>query len=290
MRDAETVLLAIMVTTQELGKIGVWQAYSVFTPESVRELEQLGYGTVWLGASPDASWDGYDALLAATDSLTIGSSIVNVWASPSAEAAETFHRLDDKYPGRFVLGIGAGHREHTADYTKPYDALAAYLDDLDTAGVPQSQRALAALGPRVAKLARDRTAGALPYLTVPEHTAALREQLGPHTLIAPEHKVVFDTDPDRARATARETLGYYLGLSNYTANLRRYGFGDDDLTAPGSDRFIDAVAAHGTAEQIADRLTDHLRAGADHVAVQVLGGDPLPALRALAPALAERTK
>ncbi|MFC9997439.1 LLM class F420-dependent oxidoreductase [Nocardia sp. NPDC127526] len=272
----------------DLGKIGVWQYYSALTPAAMRELEQLGYGTVWLGGSPPANWDGYDALLEGSDTITLASSIVNIWASPSKDAAATFHRLNDRFPGRFILGVGAGHREQTDAYTKPYDALAAYLDDLDAAGVPAGQRALAALGPRVAKLARDRTLGPLPYLTVPEHTASLRELLGPDTFIGVEHKVVFDEDPERARATGRDTVGFYLGLSNYTNNLRRFGFTDADLTAPGTDRILDALAVHGTPEQIADQLTAHLRAGADHVAVQILGSDYLPALRALAPVLAER--
>ncbi|WP_232851678.1 LLM class F420-dependent oxidoreductase [Nocardia acididurans] len=282
------MLAAHMVTTQQLGQFGVWQGYSAFTPESVRELEQLGYGTVWLGASPAAEWEGYEQLLAGSDTITVATSIVNVWATPAERAAETYHRLDDKFPGRFLLGIGAGHRENDADYTKPYDALVNYLDALDAAEVPKQGRALAALGPRVAKLAGDRTAGPLPYLTVPEHTASVRELLGPDTTLAVEHKVVFDTDAERARATARQTLGFYLGLTNYTSNLRRFGFGDGDLTAPGSDRFVDAVAAHGTVEQIADQLVAHLKAGANHVAPQILGADPLPALRALAPVLAER--
>ncbi|WP_067538041.1 LLM class F420-dependent oxidoreductase [Nocardia crassostreae] len=269
----------------DLGKVGVWQHYSALSPAAVSELEQLGYGTVWLGGSPPADWDGYDALLEATSTLTVATSIINIWATPAKDAAAAFHRLEDRFPGRFLLGVGAGHREHTDAYTKPYDALAAYLDDLDEAAVPADRCALAAFGPRVATLARDRTLGALPYLTVPEHTASLRELLGPDTLIATENKVVLDTDAERARTTGRNTVDFYLGLRNYTSNLRRYGFTDADLTAPASDRLVDALVAHGSPEQIADRLAAHLRAGGDHVAVQILG-DPLPALRVLAPALA----
>lgn len=278
------------MTADDLGKYGVWQPHSTVTPAAAREIEELGYGALWLGGSPAADWDGYDALLEATDTLTVATSIVNIWSSTAKDAAETYHRLEARFPGRFLLGVGAGHREHDGDYTKPYDALVAYLDDLDAAGVPAHGRALAALGPRVAKLARDRTAAALPYLTVPEHTAALRAQLGPDARIIPEHKVVFDADPDRARTTGAPVFGFYLGLSNYTGNLRRFGFDDADLTAPGSDRLYDAVIAHGDAEAITAKLTAHLDAGADHIAVQILGAaDPLPALRALAPLLAQRT-
>ncbi|WP_297625554.1 LLM class F420-dependent oxidoreductase [Nocardia sp.] len=276
------------MANEQFGKFGVWQPHSTVTPEAVRELEQLGYGTVWLGTSPPADWDGFDALFAASESISIGTSIVNMWSTPAKASADLFHRLESKFPGRFLLGIGAGHREFNDGYTKPYDALVNYLDELDEAGVPKNGRALAALGPKVATLARDRTAGALPYLTTPAHTADLRVLFGPDTLLAPEQKVVLEEDPQRARTIARERAGYYLNLANYVNNLRRYGFDDQDVTPPGSDRVIDAIAPHGTPDQIADAITAHLRAGADHVAIQVLGGDNLPALRTLAPLLAAR--
>ncbi|MEC3917716.1 LLM class F420-dependent oxidoreductase [Nocardia sp. CDC160] len=271
-----------------LGKFGAWQFYTQFTPEAVRELEELGYGAVWLGGSPPADWEGYEQLLAGSESITVATSIVNVWGSKPETAADTWLWLEDKFPGRFLLGIGVGHREHTDVYTKPYDALTNYLDVLDAHGVPQHGRALAALGPRVTKLARDRSAGALPYLTVPEHTAEVRGILGPDPLLAVEHKVALDEDADRARAAGREKAGFYLGLINYVNNLRRFGFDETDLTQPGSDHFVDAVVAHGSAEQIADRLAEHVRAGANHVAPQILGEDYLSALRTLAPLLAER--
>ncbi|MHB1818672.1 MAG: reverse transcriptase/maturase family protein [Streptosporangiaceae bacterium] len=51
--------------------------------------------------------------------------------APVSSVAESFHRLDARYPGRFVLGIGAGHRENEADYRKPYEALVDNLDELD---------------------------------------------------------------------------------------------------------------------------------------------------------------
>ncbi|MFJ9369555.1 LLM class F420-dependent oxidoreductase [Nocardia sp. NPDC101769] len=271
-----------------LGKFGAWQFYTQFTPEAVRELEDLGYGAVWLGGSPPADWDGYEELLAGSESIVVATSIVNVWGSTAEAAADTYLRLEEKFPGRFLLGIGVGHPEHTGTYTKPYDALVNYLDVLDARGVPQQGRALAALGPRVAKLARDRSAGALPYLTVPEHTAELRGILGPDKLLVAEHKVVLDEDAARARVSGREKAGFYLGLVNYVNNLRRFGFDETDLIQPGSDRFVDAVVAHGSAAQIADRLAEHVQAGANHVAPQVVGGDYLEVLRTLAPLLAER--
>ncbi|HEY9304596.1 MAG TPA: TIGR03620 family F420-dependent LLM class oxidoreductase, partial [Mycobacterium sp.] len=187
---------------------------------------------------------------------------------------------------RFLLGIGVGHREHTQEYIKPYDALVDYLDQLDSAMVPTSRRVLAALGPKVLKLAAERSAGAHPYLTTPQHTAKARDKLGGSVFLAPEHKVVLSTDAAEARRIGRETVDHYLGLSNYVNNWLRLGFSEDDVQKPGSDRLIDSVVAYGTVDQIAARLNEHLEAGADHVAIQVLGGwtpeTLLPALSELA--------
>ncbi|GAB2689153.1 LLM class F420-dependent oxidoreductase [Nocardia thraciensis] len=279
---------AIDMTIQGLGRFAVWRYFSGFTPENARELEALGYGTLWLGASPGADLPVVESLLEATETQRVGTSIVNIWSSPAKQVAESFHRIEARFPGRFILGVGAGHPEHDAVYRKPYDALVEYLDELDEAGVPKERRALAALGPRVLELARDRTAGALPYLTTPEHTRQARETLGADTLLVAENKITLDTDVDRARATGRGSVGFYLDLQNYVANLRRLGFTEEDVTKPGSDRLIDALALHGTADEIADGLVAHLTAGADQIAVQVLDDDYMATLRALAPALAAR--
>ena len=172
---------------------------------------------------------------------------------------------------------------------KPYDALVGYLDELDAAMVPTSRRVLAALGPRVLRLAAERSAGAHPYLTTPEHTAEARELVGNSVFLAPEHKVVLTTDAAEARAIGRGTVDFYLGLSNYVNNWLRLGFTQDDVSPPGSDRLIDALVAYGTPEAIAQRLNEHVQAGADHVTIQVLGGwneeTLLPALSELAGSL-----
>jgi len=198
--------------------------------------------------------------------------------------AESFHRLEAKHPGRFVLGIGAGHRENNADYRKPYEALVDYLDELDAGGVPVQRRALAALGPRVLELARARAAGALPYLISADHTRSARAQLGPEALLVAEQKVVLDDNAERAREIGRARVGPYLRLSNYVANLRRIGFEEHDVTFPGSDRLVDALAVHGGPDAVAAGLRAHLDAGANQVAIQVLSAenDILPTARALA--------
>ncbi|MEU2034626.1 LLM class F420-dependent oxidoreductase [Nocardia amamiensis] len=274
---------------ESLGRFGVWRAYNGFSPEDARELEQLGYGALWLGASPPADLAVVEPLLEATETITVASSIVNIWGAPAKEVAESFHRIEGQFPGRFLLGIGAGHPEHTGEYRKPYDALVEYLDELDAAGVPAERRAVAALGPRVLKLAAERSAGALPYFVPSAHTAPAREIVGPDALLATEHKVVLTDDARAAHAVADETVAFYLGLTNYVSNLRRFDFSDADLTTPPSDRLFDAVIAHGTPDQIAARLSEHLAAGADHVAVQILGDNYLAALRTLAPLFTERS-
>lgn len=267
----------------DLGRFGVWTGGPV-APEQAVEIEKLGYGAVWVGGSPAADLSFVEPILEQTETLQVATGIVNIWSAPAAEVAQSYHRIEAAYPGRFLLGVGVGHPEHTQEYKKPFEALVEYLDALDAATVPTSRRVIAALGPRVLRLAKDRSAGAHPYLTTPEHTAQARELVGNTVYLAPEHKVVLSEQADAARELGRQTVGFYLDLSNYVNNWRRLGFTADDVAKPGSDKLIDAVVAHGSAEQIAARLTEHLTAGADHVAIQVLGdADQLiPTLAALA--------
>ncbi len=267
----------------ELGRFGVW-TFGAVTPEQATEIEKLGYGAVWAGGSPAGDLDFVEPILEATETLQVATGIVNVWTAPADQVAESYHRIEDAHPGRFLLGIGIGHPEHTEEYRKPYDVLVEYLDALDAAKVPTSRLVLAALGPKVLKLSAMRSAGAHPYLTTPEHTGIARNVIGNTVYLAPEHKVVLTTDADEARRVGRDTVDFYLSLSNYLNNWKRLGFTDEDLVKPGSDKLIDAVVAHGTPDAIAARLNEHIDAGADHVAIQVLGGadELLPSLMALA--------
>jgi len=264
----------------DLGSFGVFGRG--VTPDQAKQIEALGYGAVWVGGSPPAELDWVEPILGATNTLQVATGIVNVWTAAAGPVADSFHRIDTAYPGRFLLGIGVGHPEVQSVYQKPYDALTEYLDKLDEYGVPKQRRVVAALGPRVLKLAAERSAGAHPYLTTPEHTAQARALIGPSAFLAPEHKVVLTTDAARARAVGRRTLEIYLNLQNYLNSWKRLGFTDADVAKPGSDRLVDAVVAYGSAEAIAARLTEHLDAGADHVPVQVLTSPDK-----LVPALAE---
>jgi probable F420-dependent oxidoreductase len=274
----------------QLGKFGIWSSAHLWQDslEHAALLEQQGFGTLWLGGSPGGDLKLVEDVLDATTTLIVATGIVNVWADAAAGIAEAYHRIAAKHPDRFLLGIGAGHPQHTAEYQKPYDKLVSYLDELDAAGVPVSARALAALGPKVLRLAADRTAGAHPYLTTPEHTRQAREILGAQALLAPEIMVVLETDPAEAREIARRTLGFYLELTNYTNNFRRLGYTDEDFADRGSDSLVDALIPHGTSEQVLTKVAEHHAAGADHVNIQVLTADgslPLDSYRALGAAL-----
>ncbi|NYI88697.1 putative F420-dependent oxidoreductase [Amycolatopsis endophytica] len=270
----------------ELGKIGIWAGWPALNADVAREVESLGYGAIWIGMSPDGQLTLVDELLDATENIKVATGIVNMWKDDAATVGASWHRIEAKHPGRFLLGVGIGHPEATQEYQKPYDKIVDYLGGLDQAGVPVAARALAALGPKVLKLSAERTAGAHPYLTTPEHTREARKVLGDGVLLAPEQKIVLETDPEKARATARPGIqNPYLNLVNYRSNLLRHGWTEADLDNGGSDALIDALALHGDIESIARGIQAHLDAGADHVCVQVLGDDPLPGYRAVSKAL-----
>jgi probable F420-dependent oxidoreductase len=254
-----------------LGRFGVWRASAQATPELAVDLERFGYGTLWLGGSPDGDLRHAEELIEATSTLTLATSIVNMWKDDARTVAASFARIEANHPGRFLLGVGTGHREATQEYANPYDTLAGYVDVLLGNGVPADSLVLAALGPRVLRLAAERTAGAIPYLVTPEHTRQARAILGAGKVLAPEQKAVLETDPQRARAIGRPRVQRpYLGLVNYTSNLRRLGWSEEDLSDGGSDALIDSLAAWGTGDEVAAKLNEHLEAGADHVAVQLL--------------------
>lgn len=273
------------MTKPDLGRYGVFGRG--VTPAEAKDIEALGYGAVWVGGSPPAELDWVEPILEQTTTLQVATGIVNIWTAEAGAVAESFHRIEGAYPGRFLLGIGVGHPEAHQKYRKPLEALNDYLDELDEHGVPRDRRVVAALGPKVLELSAARAAGAHPYLTTPEHTAMAREVIGPEAFLVPEHKVVLTSDAEQARAVGRKMLDVYLNLANYVNNWKRLGFSDEDVAKPGSDRLVDAVVAYGPVEAIAARLEQHHRAGADHVPVQVLTGPDklVPALADLAGAL-----
>jgi len=280
----------------DLGKVGIWFSGSWRLPDSpldvAAEMEGLGYSALWSSGrfEPGLS-KHFERQLAATTHLVVASGIVSIWPTSPQEIAEAVADLADRYPGRFLLGLGASHAPVVAEYTRPYSKMISYLDALDSAGpsVAKDHRVLAALGPRMLELAGERSAGAHPYFVPVEHTVRARALLGPGPLLAPEVTVVLERDPSKARALARTFTGGYLRLPNYVNNLRALGFGDDDLAGGGSDRLVDAVVCWGDLDAIAARVHEHHEAGADHVCIQVIpatqGSFPLAEYRELAAAL-----
>ncbi|MFD3923949.1 LLM class F420-dependent oxidoreductase [Streptomyces sp. NPDC058595] len=268
------------------GRIGIWSsALHPSGPDgvaavstAVAELDALGYGTIWMGGSP--SLDQVVPVVEATRHITVATGILSIWEHEAPAVAERTARIRRDTAGRFVLGLGVSHGGFTPNYARPYSTMVEYLDALDTAAdpVPASGRVLAALGPKMLKLAADRAAGAHPYLVTAEHTAEARATLGPDALLAPELTVVLDADTDRARTVARGMLAMYLQLPNYTNNLLRLGFTDGDFADGGSDRLLAALFALGGPETVRTRVAEYVDAGADHLALQVLTGDRTKAL------------
>ncbi|MGU3498767.1 LLM class F420-dependent oxidoreductase [Mycobacterium sp. C31M] len=274
-----------------LGPLGIWSYHLDVQPmaraqQAVAELDDLGFGSLWV---PEAvarePFANAALLLGATARMTVATGIASLHARSAMTMNAGWRTLSEAFPGRFLLGIGVSHQPmvdvaHQGRYgTKPYSTMVDYLDTMDNSefwGAATSvapRRVLAALGPRMLRLAAERGAGAHTYFVPVEHTAAARKALGEKAVLTPAQTVVFETDPAAARQIARSFMSRYLGLPNYTNNLRRLGWGDDDLHGGGSDRLVDAIVAWGSLDQIAARVQGHLDAGADHVCVQVQTGD-----------------
>lgn len=280
--------------------VSVWQPFFLASDSSAAvdaavELERLGYSRIWFsGGFEEQVPPRFREILDGTERIGVAPGILSIWHTAPADAAAFTAEAQRVHPGRFLLGLGASHavlvESNDTAYRKPYSKMVDYLDALDAAGIPPEQRILAALGPRMMGLSRDRSAGAHPYFVPVEHTAEARQALGTGPLLAPEVAVVLEQDATAARATARQYTTMYLAMPNYTNNLRRFGWTDDDFADGGSDRLVDALIPWGTVEQVAAGIEKHYQAGADEVAIQVLnGGDatafPADAFRALAAAL-----
>jgi len=250
------------------------------------ELESIGYTAAWI---PDLGGDlfgPFSNLLAATSTLTIASGIMNVWHHPPAEVGEWWAGLPDDHRSRVMLGIGISHGPLIGeDYGRPLATMAEYLDGLDAVGIPKEQRCIAALGPKMLELARDRTKGSHPYLVPPEHTAFARSVLGDGAGLYVEQGVVLETDAETAREIARNAVAFYLTLPNYVNNWKRLGYTEDEIMGC-HDRFIDEVFVWGDVDAIHERLAAHRAAGADHVCIQALtapDGSAADTWRALRP-------
>jgi probable F420-dependent oxidoreductase len=288
-----------------IGRVGVWLGpiSTLPAPEeraAVQRIEEAGYGAVWFGETPTnrEALSHAAILLGATERIGVATGIANIWARDASAAANGANTLNEAYDQRFVLGLGVSHapavKARGHEYDKPLSAMRDYVQAIaeHPYDAPPPRRpspvVLAALGPRMLELARDRAAGAHPYFVPPAHIARAREILGPEPVLAPEQVVVLEADAERAREIGRRHMAYYLQLPNYVNNLRALGFTAADVADGGSDRLVDAIVAWGDEPAIGARLSEHFDAGADHVAVQAYAGDGAEALRwleRLAPAL-----
>lgn len=281
--------------TNPFGSLGVWisrrRPMEQLVPVA-REAERLDYDTVWIGGGGEPGvFDLIETVLAATERVTVATGIANIWVETPESVAESYERLESAYPGRLYVGLGVSHARMVSsldrEYSRPLARTREFLDGISAqpSPVPPDRLVLAALGPKMLRLAAERTLGTHPYLVTTANTAAARKGVGPEAVVAPELGVVLDPDLDAGRRQGREALTYYLDLPNYTNNWRRSGFTDDDLEGGGSARLLDAVLAIGDADAIADRVAAHRAAGADHVCLQVLGdADPAVVLAALSQA------
>ena len=268
-----------MITVDELrttlGPLGIWMPPPARTgadPEDyAQQIEAAGFTSVWYpGVNSIDDLNEIEPVLAATQRLVLGTGIASVWTWHPHELASVAQRMEDLYPGRFILGLGVSHApavEATGQaYVKPYTKMVEFLNAMGPLPVPV---VLAALGPKMLELSRDRAQGAHPYFTPPEHTAFARSVLGAGPLLVPEIAVALAAG-EAGAAHARDYAQRYLRLPNYTGNLLRHGYTDDDIANGGSDRLLADVVPHGM-EDAQARIGAHLRAGADHVVVQLLG-------------------
>lgn len=292
---------------EPLGPFGLWTFSLDRQPwakakDLAAEIEAMGWSAIWIPEATNRNaFVNSTLLLTATTRIAVVTGIAPIHNRDAMAAANGQRTLDEAFPNRFVLGLGVSHKWLVEDvrggiYTKPLSAMRAYLDRMDAApfsayapSVP-GRRLLAALGPKMLALSAERADGAHPYLVAPDHTAKARSILGEGKLLAPDQKLVLETDPAEARRIARAHLAGYLSQPNYQNSFKRQGFSDDDIANGGSDRLVDAIVAWGSLDQCVARVREHRAAGADHVAVQVLPREmsdlPLDEWRAVAQALA----
>jgi probable F420-dependent oxidoreductase len=279
-----------MTVTDELrarlGRVGIWmpppERMGVDPVEVALAIEDAGFTSVWEGGgNPDqAALERIESQLAATRSLIAATGIASVWTWDPVLLRAAAQDLETAFPGRFILGLGVSHAPAVEAlgqaYQRPLAKLEKFLDELSHPAGHGAERplppvVLAALGPKALGLARDQAIGTHPYFTTPEHTRFAREILGPGPLVIPELAFTL-ASPAEGAATARAYAGRYLRLPNYTNNLKKFGFGSEDLKGTGSDRLIAQVIPNGP-EALRERIQAHLDAGADHVVIQPLGDD-----------------
>jgi probable F420-dependent oxidoreductase len=296
----------VEVARRTLGPVGVFLPFSIAGApsadqqrEAARRLERAGYRAAWTNEAVG----GKDALvqvavlLAATERLVLGTSIANIWARAPQTAHGAAALLAQAFPGRFVLGLGVGYPQQAAsvgrEFGRPVATMRGYLEQMTApAQLPAPDVAyptvLGANGPRMLALGGELADGAMPAMVPPAFTAEARQVLGPDKLLVVGMAFVADGDPERARAAARQRVAGRLGMAGtYAATMARLGYAEQEISEV-SDRLVDDVVAHGSAAAIAEKVAEHLAAGADHVMVMPAASDAAAGvgeLEELAPAL-----
>ncbi|MEC9251718.1 MAG: TIGR03620 family F420-dependent LLM class oxidoreductase [Pseudomonadota bacterium] len=268
----------------DLSKLGVWfftdTMAAPMAADTAKRIEDLGFSALWIpetvGRNPfvHAAW-----LLANTSSLVIATGIANIYHREPGVTLAAQNTLAEQSNNRFLLGLGVSHKPlveglRGLTYGPPVATMRDYLDKMATSpytGPPPKDKpptVIAALGPKMLELASEKCDGAHPYFTSPSHTKMARDAMGPDSLLCVEQKVIFETDPTKARDIARKAAQTYQRLPNYRNNWLRMGLGEDDIDGDGSDTFIDATFAWGEIDAIKNRVQEHYDAGASHVCVQ----------------------
>jgi len=263
----------------DLGKVGIWSTALRFgdadaIDKAAAEIDEMGFGAIWIpGGIDDQVLNDIGRMLNATKRTVLATGIINLWKQAPEDVASWYNSLSDDHKNRVMLGIGISHGPLIGEgWNKPIARTREYLDKLAAAGMDMDKACLAALGPKMLALSGERTAGAHPYLATPEHNVEARRILGPGKLLAPEQGVIFEDDRAKVREIAKAALANYLMLPNYCNNWMRLGFSREEDLDPVSDRFIDAIFAHGGTDTMAARVKAHHDAGANHVCLQVIAG------------------
>src|SRR5258706_10466535 len=103
----------------DIGAVGVWtpstawQVDEAVRAETIAELDELGYGAVWLGgAAGDLRLP--KALLDATRRLVVATGIINVWTEPASIVSAAYSAVKADHPDPLLLGFGASHAASVA--------------------------------------------------------------------------------------------------------------------------------------------------------------------------------
>ncbi|WP_326834407.1 TIGR03620 family F420-dependent LLM class oxidoreductase [Amycolatopsis rhabdoformis] len=262
----------------DLGRVGLWSvdlrtAAPAAISAAATELDDLGWGALWIpGLGGGDLFGDLSRLLTATRRTVVATGVASIWRHPAAE----FAAFAAAHSSRLLLGLGVSDAATaTGGPFRPLQAMTGYLDALDAAG-SSAPRVLGAMGPAMTDLARRRASGTHPFLVTPAYIEAARTRLGAGALLAPYQAVTLERDPAKARAAGRAFLAPFFGMGAYRRSLLTQGFSDADLASGGSDRLVDAVLAWGDVDAVGKRVAEHLAAGADHVALHVVGVDGLP--------------